>query len=450
MPCLPARARELLRKGKAAVYRRIPFTIILKHREGGDLQPLAFKVDPGSKTTGLALILQAKQGAEVIWAADLQHKGAAIAEALEKRRGLRSARRSRKCRHRQCRPRQPASIKGRPGEWQFRKYRPRRVVPKGWLSPCMRSRLANIVTWRERLIRLCPLTSTSMELNKFDTQKMQNPEISGVEYQRGTLYGYEVWSYLLEKWGRKCAYDDAQDVPLEIDHIIPRSRGGSDRISNLTLACRNCNERKGNKTIEEFLAHDPERLKSILRETKDSLRDVAALSSMRFALLDALRPQEIGTGGQTMYNRTRQAYPKQHWVDAACVGESGASVYIAPIHMPLQIRAIGRGHRRMCAVDKFGFPRHGYAPRERARRKYGLQTGDLVKVTKGKYAGKSGRAVVRKDGSCYIPVEGNKRWNFTWDSCQLLQRANGYWVEQKERTWMRNSRSGRGAWVSIP
>jgi hypothetical protein len=50
MPCHPARARKLLYKGKAAVYRRYPFTIILKERIGGDVQPIELKIDPGSKT----------------------------------------------------------------------------------------------------------------------------------------------------------------------------------------------------------------------------------------------------------------------------------------------------------------------------------------------------------------------------------------------------------------
>lgn len=54
MPCHPARARKLLSKGRAAVYRLAPFTIILHHRDDGDVQPIEFKVDPGSKTTGLA------------------------------------------------------------------------------------------------------------------------------------------------------------------------------------------------------------------------------------------------------------------------------------------------------------------------------------------------------------------------------------------------------------
>lgn len=57
MPCHPSRARQLLRKGKAAVYRRTPFTIILREREGGEVQSMELKLDPGSKTTGIALVV---------------------------------------------------------------------------------------------------------------------------------------------------------------------------------------------------------------------------------------------------------------------------------------------------------------------------------------------------------------------------------------------------------
>ncbi len=94
-------------------------------------------------------------------------------------------------------------------------------------------------------MRLAPVTALSMELVKFDMQQMQNPEISGVEYQQGALQGYEVKEYLLEKWGRECAYCDAENTPLEVDHIQPKSKGGSNRVSNLTLACHDCNQRKG-------------------------------------------------------------------------------------------------------------------------------------------------------------------------------------------------------------
>ncbi len=86
--------------------------------------------------------------------------------------------------------------------------------------------------WVQRLCKVCPMTGLSQELVRFDTQALQNPEISGTEYQQGELFGYFVLEYLLEKWGRKCAYCNAENVSLEIEHIKPRSKGvssGGDR-----------------------------------------------------------------------------------------------------------------------------------------------------------------------------------------------------------------------------
>jgi len=96
MPCHPARARKLLKKGKAAVYRRYPFTIIMTHRVGGDLQPIEIKFDPGSRTTGIALIGHFDRGLEVIWAGNLNHRGPQIKKALNSRRAIRRSRRNRK------------------------------------------------------------------------------------------------------------------------------------------------------------------------------------------------------------------------------------------------------------------------------------------------------------------------------------------------------------------
>ena len=75
----------------------------------------------------------------------------------------------------------------------------------------------------------------SLELVKFDTQALIDPEISGAEYQQGTLYGYEVREYLLEKWGRQCAYCGDNNVPLQIEHLIPRIRGGTNPVDNTMI-----------------------------------------------------------------------------------------------------------------------------------------------------------------------------------------------------------------------
>jgi len=205
-PCRPSVARKLLRDGKAAVYRRFPFTLILKRavEVAESVQPVTVKVDPGSKTTGIALV----QSGKVIFAAELTHRGQAIRDALESRRAIRRNRRSRNTRYRK-----PRFLN--------------RTRPKGWLAPSLQSRVNNLQTWLVRFVKLCNVQAISMELVRFDTQLMQDAEVSGVEYQQGELAGYEVREYLLEKFNRKCCYCGKTDIPLEIEHITPKSRGGS-------------------------------------------------------------------------------------------------------------------------------------------------------------------------------------------------------------------------------
>ena len=101
-PVHPGRARLLLKAGKAAVYRRFPFTLILKRAvEHPTLHPLRVKIDPGSQTTGLALVNDAS--GEVVWAAELTHRGKQIKQRLDQRRAARHSRRQRKTRYRKAR-----------------------------------------------------------------------------------------------------------------------------------------------------------------------------------------------------------------------------------------------------------------------------------------------------------------------------------------------------------
>jgi len=405
MPCHPARARELLDKGKAAVYKQLPFTIILLEREGGETQDIEVKVDPGSKTTGIAIVAHFKGGLRCIWSAELHHRGHIIRDNLLKRRQLRRGRRSRKTRY-------------RPARFNNRKR------PDGWLPPSLQSRIDNILTWVRRLCCSAPVTYLIQELVRFDTQKIQNPEISGVEYQQGELMGYEVREYLLEKWKRTCAYCGIQSVPLEVEHIIPKSRGGSNRVSNLTLACRDCNQEKGNLTASEF------GFPQIQARAKQPLRNATAINSSRWALFEQLRqmglPLAVGTGGQTKFNRTRQNYPKTHWLDAVCVGESGADVFVHASMQPLIITAEGRQSRQMCRVDQFGFPRTGA---KQSRIVKGFQTGDTVKaiVTKGKKIGTYvGRVAVRASGFFNIKTHQGMVQGISHKYCSIRHYLDGY------------------------
>ncbi|MBA3532949.1 MAG: hypothetical protein H0T73_13580 [Ardenticatenales bacterium] len=153
-------------------------------------------------------------------------------------------------------------------------------------------------------------------------------------------------------------------------------------MSNLTIACVPCNQRKGVQDVRDFLAHDPVRLARILAQAKAPLKDAAAVNSTRWALYAALQamglPVEVGTGGRTKWNRTLRGLPKTHWLDAACVGASTpATLWTSGTLHPLPIRATGHGSRQMCLMDKYGFPR---TRAKQAKRVQGFQTGDIVRA----------------------------------------------------------------------
>jgi len=406
-PCHEARARKLLKAGRAVVWRTYPFTIRLKDRSAAEsvVHDHRLKLDPGSVTTGLAIVQEGTD--RVVWAGELTHRGQAIRQALLARRTIRRSRRQRHTRYRKPR------------------FDNRRR-PAGWLAPSLQHRLLTTLTWVGRLRRFCPITAISMELVRFDTQLMENAEVNGVAYQQGELKGYEVREYLLEKWGRTCAYCGKQGVALQIEHLVPRARGGSNRVSNLTLACEPCNQAKGNRTAAEFGAP------LLMAQAKAPLRDAAAVNSVRWALWRSLSalglPLEIGTGGRTKWNRTRLGLEKRHWADAACVGESTSDHLDASVRSVLLIVAKGYGTRQMCRTDKYGFPSR-YVPRQ--KRWFGFRTGDLVKAVLrgGKYRGTHvGRVTIRTRPSFRL-----NGFDVHPRTLTRIQRADGYaYAERKE------------------
>jgi 5-methylcytosine-specific restriction endonuclease McrA len=415
--CHSARARELLRCKKAVVHKLNPFTIRLKHKVVAGNMDLRLKIDPGSKVTGLAIIRESD--GYILWAANLHHKkfivinkdGKAVT-TMYRRASLRRNRRSRNTRYRIAR-------------WQYRKR------PEGWLPPTLRARADCIVNWINKLMRLSPISAISIETVRFDMQKLRDPEISGVKYQQGTLFGYEVKEYLLEKYSRQCQYchGKSKDPVMEVEHMTSSSRGGSDSITNLTLACHTCNQNKDNLTAEEY-GH-PE----VRTDAHKPLKDAAAVNATRWYLwnkasdiaVDNGLGIEMGTGGRTKYNRCTQELPKEHYLDAACVGASTPELKNTYIK-PLEIRAVGRGNRQMARVDHYGFPK---GHRSRQKRYFGFQTGDIIRavVTQGKHAGVyTGSVAIRasgyfdiKDVSGHVIAQGiNHRY------CRLLQHADGY------------------------
>jgi hypothetical protein len=320
------------------------------------------------------------------------------------------------------------------------RYRParfdNRTKPDGWLAPSLRHRVETVTSWVERFRRLAPVTGIVMELVRFDMQALENPEIEGAEYQRGTLAGTELREYLLAKWNHACAYCGETGVPLNLDHIVPRARGGSNRVSNLACACIPCNESKGARPVEEFLAGLPAVLARVKAHAKRPLKDAAAVNSTRWALFQALRatglPVETGSGGLTKWNRTRLGVPKTHALDAACAGETAALTgWAVP---SLAIKCTGRGAYQRTRLDAYGFPR-GYLTRSKRIR--GFQTGDMVRATvpTGKKAGThTGRVAVRATGSFNIQTPAGVVQGINAKYCTTLSRADGYSYTQQKGT----------------
>jgi hypothetical protein len=262
------------------------------------------------------------------------------------------------------------------------------------------------------------MTRIDVEQVRFDTHLLQNPELAGVQYQRGELMGWEVRAYVLVKYDYRCVYCGKTNIPFEIDHIRPKSRGGSDRVSNLALSCHACNAAKGNRTAAEW-GH-PE----VEAQAKAPLRD-AAVNATRSALMDALRQPGVSltgwSGGRTHWNRARFDLPKTHTLDALCVGDL-ARVDAGSLHT-LRITAAGRGQYRRTLFSKHGFPRGSLS---RQKRIDGFQTGDLVLAVvpppykvQGTY---KGRVAVR--ASKFFRIAGVD--SIPARCCTLLQRGDGY------------------------
>lgn len=422
MPCSEKRAKDFLNDGRACVHRMIPFVIRLKDRsvESCELQELEVKLDPGSKTTGLAVVRVSGASLEhvaVVSLMELVHRGRQISEALTARRAMRRRRRN------NLRYRAPRFLN-------------RGNKQRGWLAPSLQHRIDTTLAWVKRICQWAPVTRIAQELVRFDMQQMQDPEISGVQYQQGTRAGYELREYLLAKWQRQCAYCDAKNLPLQIEHIEPKAKGGSNRASNLTLACQCCNQKKGANSIQDFLKKDKKRLDKILLNARKPLKDAAAVNATRWALFNALKATGLlvrtGSGGLTKFNRCTLDIPKTHALDAACVGTmTSISDWKKPA---LTIKAMGRGCYQRTRLNKYGFPR-GYLMSSKSVQ--GFQTGDMVRaeVPSGKKQGQYvGRVAVRASGNFNIQTDQGVIEGISHRFCQMIQRSDGYGYSFNSKT----------------
>jgi len=287
MPTNPAKARHMLDDGRAEVVQSDPFTIRLTYAIEGEknTEEVTLGIDAGYSKVGFSVVTDQEE----LISGELELRQD-ISKKLEQRRNYRSNRRSRNTRYREPR-------------FDNRKRE------DGWLAPSIRHKKNEHIRLVNRIKEILPIDKVIIEVAQFDTQKMENPEINGKEYQQGTLQGYNVRNYLLEKFDHKCAYCEATDVPLEVEHIVPRSRGGSDRVSNLTIACHDCNQEKGDQTAEEY------GYPAVQKKARKSLKSAAFMNQVRWKMVDELNA-DYTFGHITKKNRIENGIEKSHVNDA--------------------------------------------------------------------------------------------------------------------------------------
>ena len=323
MPTTPRRARIWLKTRRARVVSREPFTIQLRVETTSYTQPVTVGVDTGSRIVGVAAITNG----EVVYQAEV-HLCTDIVQKMTRRRQYRHNRRARKTRYRAAR------------------FANRRRSA-GWLPPSLRSKAEATVKAVRFVASILSVGQVNVEIGSFDTHKMQQPDIAGVEYQQGELQGYLLREYLLEKWQRTCAYCRAKGAPLQIEHIVPRSRGGSNRVSNLTLACRACNVRKGTQTADEF------GYPKIQAQARAPLKDAAHVSSIKTAVVQRLQSLfgaehiAVSFGYETKYKRIQTLkLPKSHTNDAVAIACSMGEV-AKPCEIVSRFCCVPRGNYQL-------------------------------------------------------------------------------------------------------
>ena len=396
---------RLLKTKKAHIMSYEPFTIQLDYEPDTHIiQPMTLGVDSGAIHSGYSVANEHREyySAEVIARDD-------ISKRLSDRQMYRRNRRSRKTRYRKPR------------------FNNRKNKKKGWLPPSLEQKVAVQLNEIDHLYRHFPIEKIIAEVAEFDIQKIKNPDISGIEYQQGTLQGYNIRNYLLEKHNRKCFYCGKTVSNFEVEHMLPKSRGGSNRIDNLTLSCHNCNQKKDTLTAEEFIKQTlpakkaAAKLKQLPNE-KHLFKYMTHMNATRWALYSAINKKysnvEMTYGYITKYNRIKAGLPKAHHIDAKCI----TGFATVPSMKQTVVKVKMRRHNRQLHRATFS---KGHVRKAACLPTitFGFQLYDLVLFNHHRYYIK-GR---RSSGSfALVSVEGLKEENRTYKKLTLLTHTNAY------------------------
>lgn len=291
MPCSQRKARLLLKEGKAKIYKYNPFTIQLTYTTGETKQSCDIGIDTGAKHIGLAIISEDK----VLLKGEVELRQD-VKSNLDTKRIYRRDRRNRKTRYRQPR------------------FLNRKRSDK-WLPPSLQNRINHTYRWIDELTSLVPNATLHIEVGKFDTAKMINPDIQGVDYQHGQTYGfYDERYYVFARDNYTCqCCGKSKDKILRTHHIIYRSNGGTDRVDNLITVCDDCHTSENHKKGGVLYKWQEQHKK--IKQYKEP----PFMNSLRKRIFTKYPNAIITYGSETTPRRKELMLDKTHYNDAIVV-----------------------------------------------------------------------------------------------------------------------------------
>jgi len=248
MPTTPRKARLLLKSSKAKIARRDPFTIQLIYGSSGYTQPVDLGIDAGYENIGFSAVNEKE---EVIGGELKMLFG--ISERITLKRKYRRTRRNR---------------------LRYRKPRfSNRKRNEGWLAPSIQHKLDTHHHLIDKICRILPVKSVTIEVATFDIQKIKKPTIEGAQYQYGEQYGFDnPREYILHRDGHRCqnpnCKNKADNPILQVHHLgfwknLPDR---TDRPANLITLCTKCHTSKNHQKKGFLFGWEP-KLKSFKGET---------------------------------------------------------------------------------------------------------------------------------------------------------------------------------------
>ena len=291
MPCSQRKARLLLKSNKAVIYKYNPFTIQLTYATGEAKQECRIGIDTGSKHIGIAITSEDK----VLFKGEVELRQD-VKSNLDTKRIYRRNRRNRKTRYRKPR------------------FLNRKRADK-WLPPSLQNRIDHTFHWIDAFSNLVPNPTLHIEVGKFDTAKMINPEINGVDYQHGQAYGFFDERYFVfarDNYTCQCCGKSKGKI-LQTHHIIYRSNGGTDRVDNLITVCIDCHTSKNHQKGGIFYKWQKEHKKS--KQYKES----PFMNTLRQRIFDNYPSTYITYGAETALRRNEMGFEKTHYNDAIII-----------------------------------------------------------------------------------------------------------------------------------